>query len=378
MRIVHVVEASNSGVGRHVLDLAAAQVEAGDEVDVFYGDRRSDRLFLDRLGRIGVRRAIAFRASRAPGLSDLRALWAVRREVQRCGAYDIIHGHASKGGAYVRLLRRHGAKVVYTPNALVTQSPEISRLSRWLYTQVERRLARRTDGLICVSQNEAQHARSIGLAPRSSTVINNGLGKTPFRSREEARRDLRVSSGEFVVGFVGRLVRQKGLDLLVAALPLVVAPGVQWRLVVAGEGDQSDVLRAQADELRVADRITWLGWRDGPSVIAAFDLLALPSRYEGFPYVALEALQAGVPLLATSSSGASELLGDPPAGLLVESNSRSLAAGLTRLLSERHLRDELARSAAAALQPFGLGEMTQRTREFYEHLLAVPSSGSRE
>jgi len=188
LRVLLVVEASFAGVGRHVLDLAAGLSARGMVVDVLYGAERAEAGFVDRLARAPVSAVGTFRGGRAVRPGDVAAAAAVRRFGRAHGPYDIVHGHASKAGALVRLVPGLGrARLVYTPNAFVTQSPDCSAATRALYGTVERVLARRTDALIHVSPEEAAHGADLGLRPRRSAVIPSGKS-TSSNSAKAARR----------------------------------------------------------------------------------------------------------------------------------------------------------------------------------------------
>lgn len=366
LRILHVVESAFAGVGRSVLDLAEAQVRGGDIVDVLYGSARADERFLTRLAASGVRRATSFGAGRAMGPADLLALLAVRRSLRRDGPYDIVHGHASKAGAYVRAgCGRRSTSVIYTPQAFITQSPELSGPARRVYSTVERLLARRTAGLIHVSRQEADHATALGLAPRRTTIIPNGIPFVQLPSRDATRSMFGWDPETLIVGCVGRLERQKGLDLLIRALPLVEAPAGPWQLVVVGEGGEREALVSLARDLGVEERITWLGKRDGQATMPAFDLFALPSRYEGFPYVVLEALWAEVAVLATSTSCVDDIFDAVPAGLIVPPTPSALAAALSTVLSDPAVLASMRLRARDAVAPYDVAGMARLTRDFY-------------
>jgi glycosyltransferase involved in cell wall biosynthesis len=160
--------------------------------------------------------------------------------------------------------------------------------------------------------------RSASFFPQSEVhVVMNGL-----RARPEARPELRarlraelgVGEGTLLIGGAGHLAHRKGFDLLLRAFARADLPDA--RVVVAGGGEHGEELRALARTLGVEARVDWLGHRtDAPDVVAGCDLFVLPSRNEGMANVMLEAMAAGVPVLATDISGVRRALGaDPPGG----------------------------------------------------------------
>lgn len=377
LSVLHVVEASFAGVGRHVLDLVEGGLAAGDAVDVAYGTHRAEPAFLDRLADLGVRRVIPLEVGRAPGLGDVRALAAVRRAVRRHGPYDVVHGHASKGGLYARVAvggrGAGGAVRVYTPNAFVTTSPQLGALSRRLYGTVERALARRTDALVLVSPEEAEHADALGVRPRMRRIIPNGIPLVPLPDRHAARAELGLpDDGPTVLGVVGRLTGQKGIDRLLDALSLMGRrPDVT--LVVIGEGEDEHELRAQASALGLGDAVHWMGRRPGQASMPAFDVLVVPSRYEGFPYVLLEGLWAGLAVVATSTSNGHAVLGDGRTGVVVDGAPEGLeirlAEALSALVDDPAWRADRAAAAREVVQSFSVETMVTATRQLYLDLV---------
>jgi glycosyltransferase involved in cell wall biosynthesis len=373
LTVLHVAEASFAGVGRHVLDLAEGGIAAGDVVDVAYGTQRCEPTFLDRLERLGVRHVIPVDVGRALGVGDVRAARAVRAAVSAHGPYDVVHGHAGKGGLHARLGVGAATARVYTPHAFVTASPDLGGLSRRLYASAERVLARRTDALVLVSQEEADHAEALGVRPRHSRVIPNGIPFDPLPDRRRARADLGLPDDDRVVlGVVGRLSEQKGIDRLLDAMSLM-GRRTDVVLAVVGEGEQAAGLRARADELGLHDTVRWLGRRPGQASMAAFDVLVVPSRYEGFPYVVLEGLWAGLPVVATSTSGSAAVLGGGRTGVVVDGSPQGLAirlaAALTALVDDPARRAERAGAAREVVQAFSVAAMVAATRQLYLDLV---------
>lgn len=367
VRVAQVVEASFAGVGRHVLDLSEELIAAGVEVDLHFAGRRADSTFVQRAGDLPFRSVSRFDAA-----DPLTPILSLRRQL-RADAPDIVHGHASIGGAWARLAAPRRVPIVYTPNAFITQSPGLDPVRRATFTTLERCFARRTAGIICVSDEEAAHARSLGLRPGLTIVVPNGVPEpVDTVSRDAARRALGLEPSGLVVGFVGRLVGQKGVDLLVSALPEVRPASAV--LAVVGEGPELARLQQQTRELGVEDRVRWLGKRDGVAAMPAFDVFVLPSRYEGFAYVLLEALQAGVPVVTTSAANASAALGDGRAGVIVAPDAPSLACATSAILLDQSRRVEMAAHAPRVAARFTVARMADRTLELYRRI--APDVGS--
>jgi glycosyltransferase involved in cell wall biosynthesis len=136
-----------------------------------------------------------------------------------------------------------------------------------------------------------------------------------------------------IIGFIGRFVPEKGLDLLLDAAAFMRAEGVDFRLKIAGDGVLKDVLIAQAERLHLQDCIEWCGWiSDNTAFYESIDMLCVPSRAESFGLVVIEALAHSIPVIATRSSGPQSILTHEVTGMLCDINAAAIADALTLLL----------------------------------------------
>jgi glycosyltransferase involved in cell wall biosynthesis len=198
----------------------------------------------------------------------------------------------------------------------------------------------------------------LGLPPGSVRTIHNGVCDLPVDP-------IRVEHGSPVVGSIGRLVWQKGFDLLVRALALL--PSVT--LVLVGDGPRRDDLEALAREWGVDDRVQIVGWSDDARrYLPAFDVFVLPSRFEGFPLVVLEAMLARLPVVATRVGSVAEAVADGETGFLVEPGDVHRLVGCVReLLRDASLRERMGeRGRAVALRRFSAHTMADAFERLYE------------
>ncbi|HZK80646.1 MAG TPA: glycosyltransferase family 4 protein, partial [Humisphaera sp.] len=310
-RVLMLVECSAGGTGRHVLDLAQGLIERHCDVHLIYSTRRTDKMFLDRLIGIQSLSKTVIPMRTAPHPSDLRAVRSIRRYMAANGPFDIIHGHSSKGGALARLAAfATRTPAVYTLHGLIMMDPGLPRWKWMLYLSIELALSLRTSRIIAVSPEEMRAAKRLGLGERRVILAPNGVGPQNLTSRQEARKTLGVGEDALVIGFVGRLVEQKAPEILIRAVAATLKAAPHVRLAVVGAGPLENAMRELAGTLGIGDKIIWLGERDAREVMSAFDLFALSSRKEGLPYVVLEAMAAGLPVVATSSAGVESLI-DP-------------------------------------------------------------------
>jgi glycosyltransferase involved in cell wall biosynthesis len=371
LRVLLVTQASGGGAGRHFLDLAAGLVAKGVRVAGIYAPRKLDALFRQRLAEEELPPLHELPMRRAIHPLDVVDLYRMIRLIRRLGPFDIVHGHSSKGGALARLAGRWlGVPSVYTPHALVTLDPNLGRPQRLIYGRIERWLARSTAAIIAVSEDEAIHARELGLDPRKIHVVPNGIDPPIVPSRATVRARLGLAPHDFVLGFVGRLTPQKNPELLVEAMALLAAQHPQAKLVMVGSGPLEASVRHQIARLGVEDRVLLLGDVVGAAIMPAFDVFCLSSRYEGMPYVLLEALAAGLPIVATAVGGVTMCVEPRHNGFIVEPGSaEAFAAALSPLAADPLVHQSCAQNSLAKAVAFSIDRMIVGTRAVYEQAL---------
>ncbi len=213
-----------------------------------------------------------------------------------------------------------------------------------LYEIVQSFALRRMDAVIAVSAPLVSRLAEAGVRKERIHLVPNGL--TPANvtlTRFAARQQLGIELDDLVVGWVGRLSREKGADVMLDAL---VECDQSWRLSMIGEGPELDQLRGQAAELGIAKRVVWHGAvADAGSLLAAFDAFVLSSRTEGTPITLLEAMNAGVPIVATRVGGVPDVITTAHAILVAPEEPGEIAAALAEL--RRQPSAALARSKLA-------------------------------
>ena len=229
-----------------------------------------------------------------------------------------------------------------------------SRYRHWL----KRRTSQRLRAHVAVGARVARMVEDDARLPRSSIgVIHNGVpdgGEGPTE---------RLASGP-VIGAIGRLDHQKGFDVLIDALSFL--PRVT--VVIVGDGPERSALERRAAKAGVQDRLLVTGWKeDVAPLLRGFDVFALPSRYEGLPLGLLEAMSAGLPIVATDVGSVAEAVEPEETGLLVPAgDSLALAAGAKRLLDDLELRTRLGSQAREAwTAKFDVTPMVQAYEQLY-------------
>jgi glycosyltransferase involved in cell wall biosynthesis len=381
MKVLHVVEATTAGVGQHVHDLCLHMKRAGLAVMVACPERREgagqDVAFVDRVRAAGAAVTILpMRRSISP-YADLYVYRALVRLIGREGV-EVVHAHSSKAGVLGRLAARRAGcpAVVYTPNAFAFAGARWP-WSRWLYESIERWLGRwATDALVCVSRSELALAQARCIAPpeRLALIENttDPARAAPGVDRIAAKERLGLDTERPVVGFTGRLTRQKGPQTLIRAAKLVHQAGGEAQYLVVGEGELEFALRRRVAEYGLEGQVGFVGYqRDIGPALAAMDIFVLPSLYEGLPYSLMEAMAAGRAVVATQVGGNRDLIQEGETGLLFPpGDEMALAHLLLRLLSDPDERSRLGGGAAAASRSRPRPEqMTEQVVALYRSVL---------
>ena len=300
------------------------------------------------LDREGYRMHAVPIARRLLALSHFKALWMLFA-LMRKERFDVVHAHTPAAAALARI----AAKLARVPHIFYTahgfyfhdrMQPAPYRLILW----VERWLGRCcTDQLFSQSREDVQTAlRERIVLPERVHWIGNGVETQCFvqaRADEALRRELGIQSDEKVIGFIGRLVREKGVVELMQALAQVRRVLPQTKLLVIGEALQSDRdSRAKTDiarlirSLELKDAIVFTGHRDDiPQLLKCMHIFALPSHREGMPRSILEAMAAGLPVVVTDIRGCREEVVDGLTGRLVPvGDAAALGRALLELLQD--------------------------------------------
>ncbi len=379
MKIVHVIARLNvGGAALSVLELAAGQRRLGHDVLVVAGtipageapmEHVAAELDVPHLHLPELQRELSPRNDAAA----VRALYRLLRERKP----DVLHTHTAKAGttgraaALLRARARPGA-VVHTYHGHVLSGYFGARRER-VFKLVERGLAHATDALIAVSDEVRDDLVRFGIAPRQKfEVIPYGFDlDARVDSSETTRATKRAEAGiddTFVVGWAGRLTDVKRpLDLV---RTLAQVPDAM--LVLAGDGELRGEVEALAQQLGVTDRVRILGYvRDMGSWYAAFDTFLLTSANEGAPVVAIEALAAGVPVVATAAGGTGTVVDNGETGFLTPVGAvESLAAHLRDLRDDPALRARMGSEGATRMRSrFSLERMVDDVERLYRRIL---------
>lgn len=295
---------------------------------------------------------------------DPRLALQTARAARRLGP-DLVHTHLVHGDVYGAIAAQASGA------ALVSSKHNDDPFRTGLFRHLDRLLAVRADRLIAISHALGRfEVERCGLPARKLRVVHYGMDTTP--RAWAGGPSPAVPQGARLLLALGRLTGQKGHDVLVRALPGVLDAHPDAVVAIVGDGPLKARLRALADELGVGGAVLLPG-RTGDVVgwLERAELLVHPSRWEGFGLVLLEAMLAGLPVVASRVSAIPELVAHGETGLLVEPDSpESLAAALIALLADWSRREGMSRAARVrARAEFSVDLMVKRTREVYREAL---------
>ncbi len=286
---------------------------------------------------------------------------------------QIVQSHFQLGTlAALRLKRQHPGLITLRTvhNVREWEQTPAGRWKAHIFT--ERVFPARLDAEVGVSQAIVEQLGAHPGAkqhPEKTHLIPNAID-LPEKLPEI--KPPRAEGQGFVIGSAGRLAEQKGYRYLVAAMPevLEVIPGCELHL--AGDGNQKAELIALAQELEVAEHVKLRGYLGNiPNFLNELDLFVSSSLWEGLPTVILEAIVAGVPVLATDIAGNRELIQDRRTGWLVQpADAHALARAIVHAYHHPELRQQFAREARRILPQFSIQTVTEQYAQLYQRLLA--------
>ncbi len=342
VRLVMLVER-----GRPMEDYAAALVERGIPVEKLVIHANADPTLVFRLGKL-------------------------LRTIQP----QIVHTHLFHADLYGTLAARwacRGAALItsrHNDNAFRRREPYRS-LNRWLWGRAKAGIA--------ISDSIARFAVEVEGAPVSRLrTIHYGLdyvARNPAdrqSARQMLRRELNLPDDALAIGITCRLVEQKGVSYGLQAFARIMARFPGAHLLIVGDGPLRQPLENEAAALKLGDRIHFLGWReDVPRLMNAFDLLLMPSLWEGFGLVILEAMACQLPVVASAVSAIPEIVVNGETGLLVPPRDvEALAEALTQLLNDAPLRRHMGMLGEDRLETeFNAERMVDQTLNLYQELI---------
>jgi glycosyltransferase involved in cell wall biosynthesis len=360
MRVVLVTSIDRGGPIEQSLLLAHGLARRGASVQVTCANAH----LAERFACDGVRAEVLPLRHQADARGAAR-VWRLAR-----GA-DVIHAHDRRAGLWTRLGPRprsggirvytaHGIPEVYHPPPVGSGHPGLR--ATLLYRGLDASLCARSDAVIVPSRAVAEDlATRLGYHRNKLVVIPNGI-KVPGTT----------TTGGLLIGTFSVLEPFKGIDMFLRATARLAPNHPDWQFVVFGSGSQASQLTILADDLGIADRVERPGFVPGSEALSRMRVYVLSSYWENAPMALLEAMAAGVPVVATAVDGVPEIVDDTTAQLVPAGDPAALAVAIERLCADEKLRDAQVRAARLRVeQHFTAERNTEAIGALYERLLCA-------
>ena len=377
------------GISTHVYHLSRALVERGTSVRVItcdFPNAPSEEI----IDGVSVSRVDS---GRVPESNFL--LWIYHLNSQMISKtielfeterFDLIHAHDwVVGRAAVELKNRLGLPLISTIHATeIGRGGSLDGEYRRKVRDIERLLVEQSDGIICCSNYMLDHIQHVlGAVKTKVRVIPNGVESSRFNGGRQPQLILAgIPEDRKIILYVGRIVREKGIFTLLDALEKLRKQGKDVSLVFVGEGPLKEDLAKEVLRRKLNDRVTLAGFVDEKKLVSLYnssDVFVLPSHYEPFGMVVLEAMASRIPVVVSDVGGLSEIVEDGVTGVKVPAyNPSALAEGILRVLEDRELSEQLKENAYRAVQERYRWDMiAEKTIEAYRTRPAEPSPSSR-
>ncbi len=369
LRILHVITGLEIGGAERVL-LETARHQRAEGHDVAVCALRPEGPLAPVVREVCPLYTVNMGHALTPGV-----IWKLARLLRR-GQYDVVHSYLYQAN----LVARVAARLAGVPVNISSVRCSYTWL-RWPHFAVDRWTAHWADCITSVSEATRQFSiQREGLPAHKIVTLRNGIDVRRFdrlANRAETRAQMRQTLGytpdALVVCMTGRLHAQKGHTYLFQATERLKTRFPSLRLLIVGDGPERAALEAEVQARGLSEIAQFLGMRkDVPELLAASDIFAFPSLYEGLPNAVLEAMAMSLPVVASTADGTVEVIEHERDGLLVPpGDAAALEAALERMLSDAALRQRFAQAGRQrVLDDFTFEKMMRETEDLYYTLLA--------
>ncbi|MDE4554559.1 glycosyltransferase family 4 protein [Sinorhizobium meliloti] len=370
LRILHCFRSPVGGIFRHVRDLAEAHANAGHQVGILCdsttGGTHEDALFEE------VRPHLALGIIRVPihrsiGASDAAALWRGYKEIRSLQP-DVLHGHGAKGGVLARIVgsalrvNKYRVARLYSPHGGSLHFERRS-LAGSLILRVERLQERLTDALVFVCEYERRtYGARVGLPLARNELIYNGIDDAEFEPAE-------TGPGAVDFLYIGMMRDLKGPDLFIEGFAAAEEiAGRRLSALMVGDGPQQRQYEEMTLRMGLADRVRLLPAMRAREAFALARKVVIPSRAESMPYILLEALAAGKPVIATRVGGIPEVLGADSEALVPPGDAGALARLMADAIGDAGWAARTMPDAERFKSRFAASVMTRHVMQLYRDL----------
>jgi len=363
VKILHIISSGGMYGAEAVILNMSRTLNAGSHTSVLGVFSNSSNPNL-QLHEVAAKEGIDSHLIPCKGQIDPTVMASIRELATRTNA-DLVHAHGYKADIYGYFaLRNSGIPLVstchtwYDNNRLVT-----------LYGVADRMVLRNYTAVVAVSDEVKQRLLSAGVREENIHMVRNGIDLRPFDNARPSLWNDATSDHSPIVGLIGRLSIEKGVDIFLRAAAQVLVELPSTKFVVVGEGADRDKLESLIDDLKIRQSVSMLGRRDDmPAVYASLDIMVSASRQEGLPMAVLEGMASSLPLVATPAGDVPTVVLDGRTGVIVPlEDATSLASAIVALLRDPAQRKRLGAAARKRIEDeFSADRMTADYLRVYE------------
>lgn len=354
------VDLKTGGLGRHVSELAESLAENDHEVTVLTRDPVDlEEVEVVELNYIDLHQDVLNSYSAIPSIVNYLR--------KHSGEFDIVHGHGVIGFSHslAKILNMSDAKFIYTLHGVSSEHTSRSWLKPFAQALFypEKLTVSSADGLIAVSEDTKQKAIDYyNLEEERLEVINNGVDMEKFSAEW---------SFENKILFVGHLVSRKGPGKLLEAFKILADGNPDLELVFVGSGRMKEELMKNVEDSGLSDQVKFRQDVSEEELVGLYSssIFCMPSKYEGFGMVYIEAMAAGAPVLATEGTAIEEVITDGEDGLMVSREPNKLAESLGKVISDEEFRDSLSKNAKKKAKQFDWSAVAEKTENYYKEVV---------
>lgn len=368
MKILYIITSGDDGgAQKYVIELAqnfGGAVAAGDEKTALF--KKCSERGIQTFTLKSLKRGFS-------PLNDFRAILEIKNLINTFKP-DIVHLNSTKAGILGSLggflAKENLPKIVFTAHGFHFLEPG-GWLKKNISLAAEKMAGNFRDFIIAVSETDRLAALEHNLINENSIrVIHNGIKNQNFLPAEKASELLKLPNNKIHIGSIGGFYQTKGFDILIKAVELLDRE-IKEKIVVSilGDGPELENCKSLAKAKSLESIIIFSGMvENAAELLKAFDIFIIPSRKEGLPFVLLEAMQAGLPIVATKVGGIPEALKNN--GLLIQpQNPKDLSGAISTLVKNSALRKKLGEQSLNGSKEFGLEKMLGETKLVYQNLL---------
>ena len=367
MKVLHIISSGGMyGAEAVILNMSRMlERQHGSVLGVFSNSSNPNLQFYE----VAVKEGLESHLIPCRGQVDRSAIAAILELATQSGA-DVVHAHGFKADIYTYLaLRGFGVPLVSTCHTWYDNDLLVT-----LYGMLDRTVLRKYSRVVAVSDEVKQRLLKAGVRDDTIRMVRNGIDLRPFAGASPSLRDPSAPNRSLVIGLVGRLAWEKGVDVFLSAAAVVLTEFPAATFVVVGEGPDQGKLEQLIDDLKIRGSVSLLGRRDDmPAVYASLDIMVSSSRQEGLPMAILEGMASSLPLVASAVGEVPTVLQEDVTGLLVPAEDvERLAAGILELLRDAAKRKRFGAAARQLIRDeYSAERMTSDYLRVYEEAIAA-------